>query len=160
MIDGFTLNGSVTGLPERFASFAVPRARRAFAVGAWRPRVWVVPQTGLTLQPYDKLIEQVFVSPGSILWGYQFAALTGTLADFLVQVRFDDEAHSPTLWSKPVFASALRSTGGSGVRPVLLTAPRPIGGTSVSALISSRSSATRRCQLLLFVGEPWSGGVL
>jgi len=152
-VDGFDFNPNVVNQAGRWPWLAVSRLRQVIAdPTVWRPRIYPVPLQGGTVAAQSDFLEQLFIRPGSVLYGLSFASLDGQpSSDLLFQVSFDYE--SKTLFSKPQLASAYQPAG--AVRPVLLSEPKYLAGSAVSVRVYNTASVARAYQLLLCCAEPW-----
>jgi hypothetical protein len=155
--DGFIYNLRSLDLPNRYYPLALDAMeflRRNPA--AWRPRWFSAPLdfVNTSIPARDQWIQQIRIFPGSYLIGYNFTAVSGALTDFLVQVKFDYD--NSTLFSSPIYASALRATGASGHKMILLPQPKLMDGSLLTVTISNVAAAARQCQFVLHLAEPWS----
>jgi len=151
-LDGFMLNASIANQAGSWPWAAVERLRASIAdPSQWRPRAYVVPVAGVTIPAESDFLEQIAITPGSLLWGIQFAPIVGTAANYLTQVHFDFDG--TRLWSKPVQCTALQPRG--AMKPKLLAVPRRLRGSAVSVRIWNRQSITGQVQMVLLCAEPW-----
>lgn len=149
--------------PSAFYPKAIVRlARFLDNPAAWRPRWYVIPQQATAIDPWGaQLIQQVQLRQGSYIVGLQATALSGTLADFSVQVRWDFEAGTAglDLFSAPISAALLAPNGVSGLPQVLLPEPKEVSGEAIVTVILQNNNAgsARQCQLVLKALEPVGG---
>lgn len=156
--DGFSMNADLRYLPYRsFPLFLGQLDELRQCKDEFRARYLTIPyQAGFAIPAYQTFDTGQRTSPGTIVWGLQFAALDGTPNDFRVQIT--DICSQSSFFSQALVASALRPSGVTDLYPVLIE-PRCVSGGSNSGLkveITNLAATSQRCQLVLMCAEPCS----
>ncbi len=155
-MNGFLHCNSVRPLPGRYFAKAMERLQPfAQHPAAWRLRWIVAPQEWIAVDGFGgQIVQQVKLSPGGHVVAIQTAAISGSLSNFSVQVRWDFDG-GRELFSNPLIASTLAPTGTSGLRQTLLPEPQLISGDgTVTIIVTNNDTVARQCQVLLKVVEP------
>ena len=153
MIDGFILNAHLRHASHRFFGLAVEQLAELRRSTDHTFRWYCVPEDPLrSIDPYDTLLYQVRMQPGSVWWGVSFSATTGNSADFLLQIA--DGVSRKSYFSSPVAAKMFVSSNVTRLRPVLLGQPTVVESGHLNVALSNLSGSTVVGQLLLWVSEP------
>lgn len=152
-IDAFSMMSALRYLPNRgfpLLLSGLEELRRE--PDNYRCRQVSVPRDNLTTIPFNQALEFTAKIPeGSWFWGYEFAALTGEVADFRVDVMFN--CGDRPLWSQTLDASAMVPTG--PFRPVIIEPVLMRGEAELNCRITNMDTANeRRGQMLLFFADP------
>jgi hypothetical protein len=171
--DGFTMNAGLRYLPYRFFPLALDKMDfLRQSGGRFRAKAYVSPvDFRVLIPPFDRILDQVHILPGSWLWGLGFCAViysppSATIPQgpqtAYVQISdpCDDSSKPRKLFSSDVIATAVSAllpslTSPSGLSPVLLSEPHLIGGKGeIDVEITNRGSGNLNVQLVLQVAEP------
>jgi len=153
MIDGFTINGNLRHVSHRFFGCAVDQLEGLRASRNHIFRWYCIPEDPLrTIDAYDTLLFQVRMSPLTIWWGMSFAAITGSLSDFLLQAS-DGVTRKP-FFSSPVAAAMFAANNTTRLRPVLLAQPTVVESGHLNVALTNNSGTSAAAQVLLWVSEP------
>lgn len=156
--DGFSFNAALKYLPYRSFALLLGQLDELREQGhLYRARYLVIPfDVTIAIPQFETLDTTQNAAPGTILWGYNFAAVDGANTDFDVQVG--DVCSGETYFENTIVSVGLRPTGASDQYPVL-TEPRHLIGRPHPKLritISNKTAGAKRCQLMLHLAEPCS----
>jgi hypothetical protein len=155
ILDGFCLDTSLR-CDLTFGALAIEQYNSLRRVRAFRSKGWCVPNDTAVQQipAFDSYEYQVFVKPGSAIWGYTFTGDSSGTDSFTVRETCTDvplfseavtkRVESADLLGEPLWAQ-------QQLLPALLIVPQP-GLLHVE--IATTSSTPRRIQLILWGGEP------
>lgn len=152
--DGFSRIGKLRRLPYRWINYVLPSLRELRNDPNLRSRVYASPtDTATVIGANLHYTEQVMMTPGSWVYGVQFAKITAASSnsDFAVACR---ETNGDALWSNFVTCAGFVPNGTSGIRPWLLPVPWLCKSGFVTVEIVNKSSVDGRCQFCLMVLEP------
>jgi hypothetical protein len=158
VIDGF-MYASKQRCNLTFRSVALQEYDLLRRAGAYRQKTWLVPQDSTILIPaYDSYEKQLWMPPGSVIWGYSFVGLTGLQTDSdepgtqSWQVR--DGCDDVPLFSE-VVTQMFQFDKLHPVQQVQLTKLLIIGppGT-LNVVICNTFAVPKMGQLVLYGGEP------
>ena len=156
VIDGFILD-TKERCNLKFKSLAIEQYNSLRRLKAYRGKGWCIPQdTNSQLIPaFDSYEFQVYMKPGSAIWGYTFTGGNAPPAKDSFQVRetcTDVPLFSEFLTKEPDTANFFGNTW-TRQRPLssLLIVPAP-GLLHVE--IATTSATPRQIQLILWGGEP------
>lgn len=153
MIDGFTLNPHILDAEARYAFDAVTQLRRFSGRRILRPR-WhcIPPQLAQTIPAQDVFSHQVQLIPGTLVYGINFHAITGNLADYHLDII--DTYRQMSITQNAVFATAY-AVNGSPIRPVLFAIPKVVEGSGLwQVKISNSAAIPQQAQMILYCAEP------
>lgn len=153
--DGITVSAALRFLPERsypiyYACLGELLARRC----EFRARLLTIPHdVTVPIPGYGTSISTEEVQPGSVLWGWSFAAIDGDEEDFTLGLTDVCSAHS--FFVAPVRGSLLRPDNTTGLYPVI-TAPFEFRSAEpqLKVEITNLAATDQRCQFLLYLAEP------
>jgi hypothetical protein len=153
--DGLSRVSRLRRLPYRWINYVIPSLRELRNDPNLRMRIYASPtDTSTVIGANLHYTEQVMMTPGSWVWGVQFAKITAASAnsDFSVACR---ETNGDALWSNFVTCAGFVPNGTSGIRPWLLPVPWLCKSGFVTVEIVNKNSTTDgRCQFCLMVLEP------
>lgn len=158
--DGFSMNAALRYLPYRYFPLALGQLDEIRARATqYRARWLVTPLDVRVPIPRNGSWDTTQrVNNGSILYGFNFAAVDGTVADYTVNIEelcsqqpwFDQRAEATSLRPTPA------GVAGTDLFPVLAE-PRLLVGDPYPQLkitITNKADANQRCQLLMHLAEP------
>lgn len=153
MIDGFMLNANVRNGSQRYFGLAVERLADLRVSKSHHHRWYCVPEDpAVAIDAYDTLLFQVRLQPHAVWWGISFSAVSGSVADFMLQIS-DGKTRKP-YFSRPVAAAMFASSNATRFRPVLLAGPTVVESGHLNVAITNVSAAAISPQVLLWVSEP------
>lgn len=163
--DGFSMNADLRYLPYRSFSLYLGQLDELRGERTkYRGKTYVVPHDlNIAIDPFGTLHYQQPIRPGTIMWGWGFAAIDGTVGQFTVQVR-DTCSGYKFFDGEGTLATALRplnigAAGAANLFPVLmepyvvLPPPRRLTGL-IDVYITNNASVAQRCQLCIRCAEP------
>lgn len=163
VVDGFSYNTMFNWLPVRYFPNALAQLDILRRAANYKPRWWCIPDDiGQPIQPYDTYYYQCEISPGSYLWGWQFASVSATdtalspvattASDILIQAT--DACTGVPLFQDFANGGGCHSDFSSRMVPILLSQPRLILEPGlVNVEIANRTGNLITCQLLLMFAE-------
>jgi hypothetical protein len=153
IVDGFAYNPNLLYLACRYWPNALAQLDPLRRAKNYRPRWFVAPLSGESIDPFDTLFCQFQVSEGSWFWGYNFSGGDDNAGTFYVQMT--DSCTQEPLFRDYVNGAGLSPTRSSRCVPIILSQPRPVVGSGkFDVSICNTSSTTATCQLLLHFAEP------
>lgn len=157
--DGFTMSASLRFLPKRYYALAVSSLYDIRTSISHRPKSWLVPRDSTVPIPLmSTFTEQVKMVRHSVIWGFGFAAVNGTITDFTVDI--EDPVAEYRLFQYPIGASYFRAgtNGAANLFPVILSEPYVVNEQGVMVVrITNQAVEPLRCQLVIYVAEPCAG---
>lgn len=158
--DGFSMNAALRYLPYRYFPLALGQLDEIRQqTSNYRAR-WLVAPLDVTvaIPSFGSLDMTQRVNNGSILYGYNFAAVDGVVSDF--EVNITEICNQEQQFDQTVDATCLRPTPaaaqGTDLFPVLFE-PRELWGNpqpQLKIVITNKASSAQRCQLLIHLTEP------
>ncbi len=180
IIDGLMFNPLLQYVPNRWNVLAIERLYK-YRVGPWQPRFFTAPiDVNVAIASGSTLSQTLRMQTGSEIIALNFAMLSGSASDILYRLRdpnaeyvegsdgynFTDGRNKFINCNAVVpqgsggVAAAGAGTGLTGMRTCFLTNPYVIQGGNVTVELSNRNITTDlKCQLLLYVMEPFTVGV-
>lgn len=177
IIDGWMFNPLLQYVPNRWNILAIERLRK-YRVGAWQPRFFTVPiDVNVAIASCATLSQNLLMQPGSEIVALNFSMLTGVATDMLYRLRDPDVEFVEGVTgynftdgnNKFVSCSAIipkgsggvaevgAGTGLTGMRTCLLSNPYNVESGTVTVELSNKNLTTDlKCQLLLYVMEPFT----
>lgn len=153
--DGFSRVAKFRRLPYRWINYVLPSLRELRNDPNLRMRVYASPtDTSTVIAANLHYTEQISMTPGSWLYGVQFAKITTASAntDFAVALG---ETNGDKLWTGFVTCAGFVPSGTSGVRPWLLPVPFLVrSGFMTVEIVNKNSTVDGRVQFCLIVLEP------
>jgi hypothetical protein len=160
--DGFTLNAALKYLPYRYFPLALGQLDEVrLQADKYRARWLALPvDPRVAIPAFDNLDTTQRCNNGSILYGFNFAAIDGTTDDFEVNVAImcDQQQY----FDQTVDSTTLRPQGSAGqgtnlyptlFEPVCLWGnPYP----QLKVVIANKANTPQRCQLVIHLAEPCS----
>lgn len=160
--DGFSMNAALRYLPYKsFALYLGQLDELRSCREQYRGKTYVVPHDlNIAIEAFGTLRYQQPMRPGTVIYGWQFAAIDGTENDFTVKVR-DTCAGYDFFDAEGTRATALRplNTPPDLLFPVLiepyvvLPPPKRLVGM-IDVYITNNNVAAQRCQLCIRCAEP------
>jgi hypothetical protein len=155
ILDGFCLK-TLQRCNLTFGALAIEQYNALRRLRAFRSKSWCVPNdTQSQLIPaFDSYEYQVFIKPGSAIWGYTFTGDSNGTDSFQVRETCTDvPLFSECLTKQPETAELIGETpwARQQLLSTLLVVPQP-GLLHVE--IATTSSEQRQIQLILWGGEP------
>ena len=158
--DGFSMNAALKYLPYRYFPLALGQLDELrVCAEEYRARWLVLPlDVTVPILAFDNFDSTQRVNNGSVLYGFNFVAVDGEVADFEVNISiicdqqqyFDQTVDATTL--RPTPAAAL----GTDLFPVLFE-PVCLWGNpypQLKVVIANKADVDQRCQLLIHLAEP------
>ena len=164
--DGFSMNAALRYLPYRsFTLYLGQLDELRCCKGEYRGRDFVIPfDLDIAIPAFGTLKYQQQMHPGTVIWGFHFAAVDGEVGDFTVQVKDlnsmigDRCIPYQFFYGEGTDATALRPTGlaGADLYPVL-TEPYQVEHPGlIDVTIGNKGAEEQRCQLVIRTAEPCS----
>ncbi len=158
--DGFSMNSSLRYLPYRSFPLALGQLDELRQARAnYREKLLCFPfDVSVPIPARENFDAGQYVNPGSILWGFSFAALDGNASDF--DVNITDICAEEGYFEETVEATTLRPQAvgtATNLFPVL-TEPRVLSGypISIRVVIANKAAVDQRCQFVVHLAEPCS----
>ena len=157
--NGFNLQGSLRYLPYRSYPLYVAQLTELMKVkGSYRAR-YICSPFGLDPIPGPGNVDRnEHVNVGTIIYGFNFAAVDGNVSDF--EVGITDACSNQSLFEGTPVATMFDSGGAgavTGLSPVLIE-PRLVdsagGHPKITIRIRNKVTTDQRCQLVIFCAEP------
>lgn len=145
VIDGFGFDTNFR-CDLQFQNLAIQQYDALRRCSAYRAKNWLVPKDStVTIPAFDSYEYQLFLKPGSAIWGYVFPQIAG----MSFQVR--DSCDDVPLFSEP----ATNQSNSAPYQQQFLTKLLIVGhpGT-LNVEICNTLSSDQTCQLVLAGGEP------
>jgi len=158
IVDGFSYNPNLLYLPCRYWANALAQLDPLRRAKNYRPRWFVSPSGGQVISAYDTFFDQFQIPEGSILWGYNFNAISvedeEILASyFMLQVR--DSCTGEPLFRDYINGGGMTCPGNTRCYPIILSQMRPVVGSGKFDIsLANLTSSNLSCQLLLHFAEP------
>jgi hypothetical protein len=162
--DGFTLNPAIRLWPYNYVAGALAQMDTLRRAATYRPRIYAVPDDyNQPLDGYETLEYQIKLASGSYIWGMMFRQYSAGWAQqdpTSVVIQLSEACTGVPFYSEFSQAQGLAfytaSPLASGIAmPHILTQPRIIlEPGDVNVELCNLSSASQRCQLLIFTAEP------
>lgn len=158
--DGFSMNAALRYLPYRFFPLALGQLDQIRENAAYYRARWLVAPVDVTvpIPAFGNLETTQRANNGSILYGFNFAAVDGNVSDFEINIR--EICNQESWFDQTVDATVIRPTpaaaAGTDLFPVLFE-PRILWGDphpQLNITIGNKASAAQRCQLLVMLAEP------
>ncbi len=177
IIDGWMFNPLLQYVPNRWNVLALERLYK-YRTGAWQPRFFTVPiDVNVAIASCATLSQNLLMQPGSHIVALNFSMLSGSASDMLYRLRDPDTEYTEGVTGYNFtdgnnkfiacnsivpqgsggVAAAGAGTGLTGMRTCLLSSPYDVENGTITVELSNKNITTNlKCQLLLYVMEPYT----